>query len=75
MHGQRRNGTLPVCWMQVDAVADIMSTAASGNANLLQQCYQSLHAIIGAVDGPCHEAAQVTAEQAEALAGTLKGEA
>ena len=61
--------------MQVDAVADIMRTAISGNASLLQLCYQLLHAIIGAVDGACREAAQITAQQAEALADTLKGEA
>ena len=59
--------------MQVNAVANVMSTAMSDNPKMLQLCYKHLHAIIEAVDGACQEAAQVTAEQAAAMAGTLKG--
>lgn len=58
--------------MQVERMAGIMVSARQECCALLQQSYQQLYNLLGAVEGD-KRAAMVTPEQACSIAAALKG--
>ena len=59
--------------MQVERIAYIMGPARQECSALLQQCYQQLYILLGAVESDASETPQVTPGQTRLIAAALKG--
>lgn len=61
--------------MQTLQVPEVMKAAngGGGNTNIVMQCYQQLHSLLGEVDSGTVASAMLTVDQAATTASTLKG--